>query len=139
MTPMMQRLLKNSVKPDDQNENGCWLWTGTLNNASYGRFPYRVAVDAVNEWGEPVQLKKVRHKFAHREMELHCRQVDAQRDADMSADAWLLAVAVATIEMDPDEQTIEHLCACRRCINPDHWIVVTRAENTALMQQRVRK
>lgn len=136
---MMQRLLKNSVKPDDQNENGCWLWTGQCGNSGYGRFPYRITVDTVNEWGEPVQLKKVRHKSAHREMELHCRQTDVQREADLVADEWLLAVAVETVSMDPDEHTIEHLCCCRRCINPDHWIIVTRAENTSLMWQRVSK
>ena len=25
---MFERLVANSEKPDDQNENGCWLWTG---------------------------------------------------------------------------------------------------------------
>ena len=132
---MVQRLLKNSVKPDDQNENGCWLWTGQLNRNGYGRFPYR-AKD-VNEWGEPVT--KIRHKSAHREMELHCRQTDVQREADLVADEWLLAVAVETVEMDRDTETIEHLCCCRHCINPDHWIIVTRAENTSLMRKRIGK
>ena len=26
---LFERLVVNSHKPDDQNENGCWLWTGT--------------------------------------------------------------------------------------------------------------
>ena len=37
------------------------------------------------------------------------------------------------------DDTIDHLCCFRRCINPDHWTEpVTRAENTSLMQQRKR-
>jgi len=139
MHPMYARLLKNSVLAPDQNENGCWLWIGQFGNSQYGRFPYRVTINTVDEWGQPVQVKKVRHKLAHREMELHCRQTDVQRDADMAADDWLLASVVEQVKMDPDEHTIEHLCACRRCINPDHWIVVTRAENTSLMRKRVCK
>jgi hypothetical protein len=35
------------------------------------------------------------------------------------------------------DETIDHLCMNKRCVNPDHWTdPVTRAENTRLMQQR---
>jgi len=131
LSDLFTRLVRNSIKPDDQNENGCWLWTGTLNNANYGRFPYRLTL--------PNGLKKVRHKSAHRSMEQEVRDQAAQLDADMAAEDWLLAAVTAADALDPDTETIEHLCVCRRCINPDHWIVVTRAENTALMQQRRKK
>ena len=34
---LFERLVANSHKPDDQNENGCWLWTGTTDGK---RWPY---------------------------------------------------------------------------------------------------
>jgi hypothetical protein len=136
---LYQRLVANSVKPDDQTENGCWIWTGALNNSGYGRYPYRTTIDTVDEWGQPVRLKKVRHRLAHRVMEQLQRRNVAQLAADLAAEEWLLGAAVELADMDPDTETIEHLCACRRCICPDHWIVVTRAENTALMRKRIGK
>lgn len=30
----------------------------------------------------------------------------------------------------PEDMTIDHLCNVKRCVNPDHLEVVTRAENT---------
>ena len=34
---MYERLVANSEKPDDQNECGCWLWTGKTDGK---RWPY---------------------------------------------------------------------------------------------------
>lgn len=36
------------------------------------------------------------------------------------------------------DDTIDHECCFRRCINPDHWNVVTRAQNTRNMTVRRR-
>ncbi len=38
--------------------------------------------------------------------------------------------------LDPNDETVEHLCLATSCINPDHTILLTRAENTADMQRR---
>ena len=40
-------------------------------------------------------------------------------------------------ELHPDDETVEHLCACTSCVNPDHLVLLTRAENTAAMRRRV--
>jgi hypothetical protein len=37
---LYERLLANTVKPNDQNENGCWLWTGKVVKG-YGRLNVR--------------------------------------------------------------------------------------------------
>jgi hypothetical protein len=34
----------------------------------------------------------------------------------------------------PETQTIDHLCGNTLCINPDHWLLETRAVNTARSQ-----
>lgn len=52
---MYERLVANSEKPDDQNENGCWVWTGRHTKA-YGR---------VNLWRDGKHTTCA----AHREME----------------------------------------------------------------------
>lgn len=38
--------------------------------------------------------------------------------------------------LHPDDETVEHRCQVTSCINPDHTILLTRAENTADMQRR---
>ena len=37
--------------------------------------------------------------------------------------------------LHPDEQTVEHLCCNRLCINPDHLTLLTRKENSAASQR----
>ena len=39
---MYERLVANSEKPDDQNENGCWVWTGRRHNSNYGVLAVRI-------------------------------------------------------------------------------------------------
>lgn len=97
------RLIANSEKPDDQNENGCWLWTGNTDRKGYGRLSLRIP-------GKP-NPTGVR---AHRAMEEVFREDS----------------------LHPDLETIEHLCATTGCVNPDHWVTMTRAENTAAMRKR---
>lgn len=38
--------------------------------------------------------------------------------------------------LHPDDETVEHQCGVTSCINPDHTILLTRAENSAEMQRR---
>ncbi len=98
------RLVANSEKPDDQNENGCWLWTGTTDGkrgGEYGRMSIRVE-------------GKVKTHQPHRVME-----------------ELLTGRALC-----PETETIDHLCQNTLCINPDHWVLVTRVVNSKLNQQR---
>ena len=97
------RLIANSEKPDDQNENGCWLWTGTKDRKGYGRLSMRVAGKR-----NPTGVR------AHRAMLEH----------------------LLGRELHPDDETVEHLCACTSCINPDHLVLMTRAANTSAMRRR---
>lgn len=101
------RLIANSVKPDDQNENGCWLWTGRTDGkrggGEYGRMNKRV--DGKHKTVQP-----------HREME-----------------ELLIGRKLCP---ETETETIDHLCKNTLCINPDHWQLVTRVDNSALSQQR---
>lgn len=38
--------------------------------------------------------------------------------------------------LHPDNETIEHLCTTTGCINPDHFGLMTRAENTSAAARR---
>lgn len=42
-----------------------------------------------------------------------------------------MAEIVFDRKLDPENETIEHLCAVKHCINPDHFALLTRAENSA--------
>lgn len=123
---LYERLVANSEKPDDQNENGCWVWTGNRHNSNYGTLQVRIP-------GRPNPSKV----YAHRTMEQVMRDNAAQLAADMAEpDPWLLGPTVKAPPLHPDDETIDHLCYLRRCCNPDHWSPVSRARNTALMQER---
>jgi hypothetical protein len=105
---MFERLVANCEKPDDQNENGCWLWTGKTDHkrgGEYGRLNKRV---------------DGKHKTvaAHREMENTFREEQGLPP------------------LDPEE-TIDHYCTSGLCINPDHWgEPVSRVVNSARSQAR---
>lgn len=126
---LFERLVANSSgPPEGQNENGCWLWSGNTDSKGYGRLALRMPGRK-----NPTGVR------AHRAMEQHLRAQDALREADFAAqdpfgplhdDGDLLA------DMDPDEETIEHLCGNEGCVNPDHWVTLTRAMNTIAMYER---
>ena len=40
--------------------------------------------------------------------------------------------------LHPDDETVEHLCYCTGCINPDHLTTLSRSENSKAMQARRR-
>lgn len=94
---LYERLVANSNKPDDQNENGCWLWTGKTDGKPW---PY----GKVNVWryGKHVSLR------AHRAM----------------------AEIMEERPLDPEHETVEHLCGNPLCVNPDHFELIDRVDNS---------
>jgi hypothetical protein len=72
-------------------------------------------------------------------METEMRLSAARNAADDAAPLWgPLRDEVTVKESHPDDETLDHGCWNRGCINPDHWSVVTRAENTQEMNDRRR-
>jgi hypothetical protein len=125
---MFTRLVANSSgPPEGQNENGCWPWTSSVTAKGYGRLNVRG------------QGRKHVQKSSHRVMETEMRLSAARNAADDAAPLWgPLRDEVTVKESHPDDETLDHGCWNRGCINPDHWSVVTRAENTQEMNDRRR-
>ena len=116
---LFTRLVANTEDPE--SNTGCWEWTGNTNNAGYGRYTVYVGGG------------KVEKRFGHRAMEEVMRG-DNEFDLDDDPFGPILVVPRPSLGYD---ETIDHLCCFRRCINPDHWIgTVSRSENTKLMHQR---
>ena len=94
---MYERLVANSEKPDDQNECGCWLWTGKTDGKRwpYGKVNVRIE-------GKHVSLR------AHRAM----------------------AEITEGRALDPEHETVEHLCGNPLCVNPDHFELIDRVDNS---------
>lgn len=69
---MFERLVANSVKPDDQNENGCWVWAGKTDKK---RWPY-------GQVNKRIDGKHVTER-AHREMENQFREVLLTSDEEV--------------------------------------------------------
>ena len=91
---MYERLVANSEKPDDQNECGCWVWTG-CKRWPYGKVNVRIE-------GRHVSLR------AHRAM----------------------AEVTEGRALDPEHETVEHLCGNPLCVNPDHFELIDRIDNS---------
>ena len=127
---LYERLVANSAIPTAQNECGCWEWKGTLNTANYGTFSRRVP-----------GKRTPKTCLAHREMEQLLRDQAAEREFDLAQPgnwwATSLVMGIKAEPLHPHDETTEHVCYLRRCTNPDHWVHVTRAENSALMRKRV--
>lgn len=98
---MYHRLVSNCAKPEDQNENGCWFYTGKLDRYGYGQINKRVD-------GKHVSVK------AHREMEQQFRDAP----------------------LDPELETLDHLCGNENCINVDHWVPRTRSDHAKVEHER---
>lgn len=94
---LYERLVANSHKPDDQNENGCWLWAGKTDGK---RWPYGKI--NVRRDGKHASLR------AHRAM----------------------AETLEGRPLDPDHETVEHLCGNPLCVNPDHFELIDRVDNS---------
>lgn len=117
---LWERLMAQIGEPE--NEQACWPWEGNVTNAGYGSLQVRVPGKATP-----------RKRYAHREIEHVLRDAN---EFDLDDDPFGPILVVERPRMHPDDETIEHMCANRRCGNPDHWIVVTRARNTQLMNER---
>lgn len=95
---LYERLVANSNKPDDQNENGCWLWTGKTDGK---RWPY----GKINVYEKGGTYRTLR---AHR----------------------VMAETLEGRPLDPDHETVEHLCGNPLCVNPDHFELIDRVDNS---------
>jgi hypothetical protein len=125
---LFQRLIANTAEPE--NERACWVWTGNTDGKGYGRLSLRLPGRS-----SPTGMR------AHRVMEGIFRAGQRVLQADDAIDdpfAPLHEEHAMFDEMDPDEETIEHLCATPGCIHPDHWILLTRGQNTIAMHERRR-
>jgi hypothetical protein len=112
-----ERIVANTAEPE--NDQACWPWTGGLNNANYGRLSRREGDRMVKD-------------LAHREMfKAFIPDIELALDDDPFGPFVVLPGEELTYN-----DTIEHLCFNRRCCNPDHHVVLSRAENTSSMQAR---
>lgn len=126
---LYERLVANSRLAEGQNENGCWEWTGPTSRG-YGRM-------AVRQPGKP----NPQGVLAHREMLKLARDMEAQLASDDAqiGDWWDTVLPPVTAALlGTNEHTVDHRCCCQRCVNPDHFEVVTRVENSQRMQERRR-
>lgn len=100
---LYERLIANSKTRDDQNENGCWEWTGRTDGKrwAYGRLNLRI---------EGKHTTRAPHR--------------------------LMFEIIEGRTLHPDDETVEHRCYNRLCINPDHLILLTRVENSVARWQR---
>lgn len=120
---LFERLLANSTTPEAAN--GCWEWVGSRSTSSYGTVSMR----------EPGR-RTPRSVFAHRAMEQALRDAEAQRASDDAQPAWGPLPTVVAPPLCPESETLDHLCCFKRCVCPDHWQPVSRAENSSRMQAR---
>jgi cold shock CspA family protein len=120
---LFTRLIANTAEPE--NDQACWPWMGKTDRKGYGFITKRVP-----EKAHPVNRR------AHREMELLVR--GQYNEFDLDDDPFGPILMVERPDMDPDDETIDHLCYTPGCINPDHHRPLTRVENTNERNERYR-
>lgn len=120
---LFTRLIANTAEPE--NDRACWLWDGKLDHKGYGMVTKRVP-----EKPHPV------NRLAHREMEVLTR--GQYNEFDMDEDPFGPILLVERPALDPDAETVDHMCYTRRCINPDHHRLLSRIENTNDRNERYR-
>lgn len=91
-------------------ETGCWVWLGAVDKDGYGYICIRVKVKRGREVVSQPRGHRA-HRVAYEELK---------------------GVKLA------EDDTLDHRCLNRRCINPGHMTVVTRAWNTRLAWARRR-
>jgi cold shock CspA family protein len=120
---LFTRLIANTAEPE--NDQACWLWTGKTDRKGYGFITKRVP-----------GKRSPANRRAHREMEELMR--GQYNEFDLDDDPLGPILLVERPPLDPDDETIDHLCYTCRCGNPDHWRIVTRVENTNERNERYR-
>jgi hypothetical protein len=98
---MFQRLVANSEIPEDQNENGCWNWTGTRDRRKeYGMLNVRVE-------------GKVKHLKPHRVM------YEITRGVTLTEDQTVEHLCESGLCLNPDhldDELLSHSENARRSI-----------------------
>jgi hypothetical protein len=107
---LWERIVANIHPPE--NEQACWEWAGNVDRKGYGRLSLR--------------LPGKRDATGVRVTRLVLGVLRAQEQE--SDELFIL--------MDPDEETVEHLCCNTCCVNPDHLVILTRGENAASANRR---
>jgi hypothetical protein len=120
---LFTRLIANTAEPE--NDQACWLWTGKTDRKGYGRLTKRVP-----------GKQSPANRYAHREMEEMMR--GQYNEFDLDDDPLGPILLVERPSLDPDDETIDHLCYTPGCIHPDHHRPLTRVENTNERNERYR-
>jgi len=81
---------------EPENEQSCWLWLSNTDAKGYARLTLRLPSRK-----NPTAVRVTRLV----EGIFRARARDAEDLFDV---------------LDPDEETIQHLCTCTSCVNPDH-------------------
>lgn len=115
----LHRLIANTEEP--QSSTGCWPWAGRCEPKGYGRLNARID-------GKHTKL------YAHREMmhQVEGEFIEIHLDAE---DPFGPIILIPAARRGYDE-TLDHLCWGPSCCNPDHFEVVTRAENSSRKKAR---
>lgn len=111
---LFTRLVANTHEPE--TDRGCWLWSGRTDRKGYGFVNMRVEDRA--------------HVVPHRAARVMEELVRGHNEFDLDDDPLGPIFFVPRPKLDPDAETIGHLCYTPGCINPDHWQLETRVENT---------
>lgn len=120
---LFTRLIANTAEPE--NDQACWLWTGKTDRKGYGFITKRVP-----------GKRSPSNRRAHREMEELMR--GQYNEFDLDDDPFGPILLVERPALDPDDETIDHLCYTPGCIHPDHHRPLTRVENTNERNERYR-
>lgn len=102
---LFTRLLKNTTTSEEENEGGCWLWTGMV-KARYPRVNIR------NDENEHKQIRPNRAMLVLMEV------------GSETEHFWQLYKLYSLAELEAD-----HICWQPMCVNPDHLQWLTSEDN----------
>ena len=131
----LTRTVRTKVEPCDCPEHAddpCWVWTGACDSSGYA---------AVKMRGTLVQVHRYTHERMVGPIELPC---DTCRGRFGGESGYVYTATMESIPcsrcastgLDPDP-TVDHLCqGHRNCINPTHFEIVSRSENSRRANER---
>lgn len=108
---LFARLVANTAEPEWSR--ACWNWTAGLHVRGYAR---------VNVWD--AERGKSILRLGHR---LMWAEINRPLTVEWVDEFTYRLVEPLPLEYD---DTVDHLCLNRRCINPDHLRLLSRADNT---------